>query len=96
LALQTLTPELAQRLGYSQDRTGVVVTGVEPGSAANRAGIRPKDVIVAVAGRAVENVAQFRDALKQENLADGVRLQVLTDGVRRFVFLRSDQAEKTR
>jgi serine protease Do len=46
LNLQVLTPELAQSLGYDKDTKGILVSGVEPGSAADEAGIRQGDVII--------------------------------------------------
>ncbi len=41
LTVQTLTPELARSLGTDREK-GVVVTSVEPGTPAARAGLRPK------------------------------------------------------
>jgi serine protease Do len=45
LAVQTLTPEIAQELGIEEPR-GVVVSGVLPDSAAAEAGLRVGDVIL--------------------------------------------------
>ncbi len=86
--VQTLTPDLADRLGLGADAHGVVVTGVEPGSLADRAGIRTKDVIVNVGGDRVTDVGSFHDAMAKRDLSQGVRLQVKTEGLKRFVFLR--------
>jgi serine protease Do len=44
ITVQQLTPEIARDLGLKQE-SGVVVTGVEPGSAAADAGIQTGDVI---------------------------------------------------
>jgi serine protease Do len=46
--LQTLTPEMSSALGVGPDSKGAVVTEVEPGSRAARAGLRPEDLIVEV------------------------------------------------
>ena len=46
--LQTMTPDMASALGAGPDARGAVVTEVEPGSRAVRAGLRPEDVIVEV------------------------------------------------
>lgn len=45
LSLEVLSPELARRLGY-EGKGRVVITQISPGSAAERAGLRPGDVIV--------------------------------------------------
>jgi serine protease Do len=46
--LQTLTPEMAGALGLGPGAKGAVITEVEPGSRAAKAGLRPEDLIVEV------------------------------------------------
>jgi len=46
LQVETLTPELSQKLGYVKEK-GVVVSKVLPGSAAEEAGLRPGSLIQA-------------------------------------------------
>jgi serine protease Do len=89
ISVQTLTPELASRLGYDPTEQGVVVTEVQPNSLAARVGIRPQNLIVAVGKRKVTNVRDFREATADADLSRGVRLQVKADGARRYVFLKS-------
>jgi len=48
LELQTLTPELADRLGAPRDTKGAAIAAVRPGSAAAEAGLRDGDIIVGV------------------------------------------------
>jgi serine protease Do len=60
-----LTPELAERLDLESDTKGVVVTDVEPGSAAADAGLARGDVIVEVAKKPVEDVASYRALVKR-------------------------------
>jgi serine protease Do len=87
-AVQTLTPDLAARFGLETDEQGVVVTGVDPGSLADRAGIRVKDVIVSVGGDPITDLSSFHDAMAKQDLTQGVRLQVKTEGLKRFIFLK--------
>jgi serine protease Do len=63
-ALAALTPELARRIDYSGPG-GVVVTGVVPGSAADRAGLTRGDVIEEVNRRPVQNERQVEEALEK-------------------------------
>ena len=56
--VQNLTPQIAQELGLKKS-TGVVVTGVEPGSPAAEAKIRVGDVIQSVNRKPVKNVDDF-------------------------------------
>jgi serine protease Do len=58
ITVQNLTPEIARQLGVKKD-TGVVVTGVEPGSPAEEAGIRTGDVIQQVDRKPIKNVEDF-------------------------------------
>ena len=53
-----LTPELAQTFGVPVEQ-GVIITGVLGGGPAAQAGIRPGDVIAAVAGQPVRTVSEL-------------------------------------
>lgn len=65
---QDLSPELAENFGM-QPGTGVIISGVLQNGPAAQAGIRPGDVITAVAGRPVNSVAQLLSAVA--NLTPG-------------------------
>jgi len=53
LGLQTLTPDVASSLGMDRGTKGAVVTDVVAGSPAERAGLKPGDVIFEIDRRAV-------------------------------------------
>jgi Do/DeqQ family serine protease len=55
---QDLTPALAEALEIGVDR-GALVTGVEPDSAAARAGVRAGDVVVALNGSPIESSTEL-------------------------------------
>ena len=63
MQVQNLTPEIARQLKLPSSITGVVVTEVEPSSAADAAGIQRGDVIQEVNRKPVRDVNQFRQAL---------------------------------
>ena len=81
----TLTPAVARAVERSTglelgtDR-GVFVREVEKGSPADRAGIRPADVIVALDGREVVDVNQLRRMVREAGKGATVRLDVLRMG----------------
>ncbi len=80
--VQDLTPDIAQALG-AKVQSGAVVAQVHPGSAAEKAGLRTGDVIVAINGDAVRSAAELRNRVGLSRAGETVRLDVLRHG-RRF------------
>ncbi|MCK2089767.1 Do family serine endopeptidase [Thauera aromatica] len=58
--IQELTPELAESFGY-RDAEGALIAGVLRGSPADRAGIRPGDVLVGLDGKEVRDPKSMLD-----------------------------------
>ena len=92
MAIRSLTPEIAEQLELKQAK-GVVVTEVEPFGLAAKAGLRPGDVILAVQNTPVEKVSEFNLAIRKHDLKKGIRLTVLTEGMKRFVILKAKASE---
>jgi serine protease Do len=90
LRVQTLTPELAQRLGV-RDVRGVVITAVESGSPAAQVGLQQGDVIGRVGETPVRSAEDFSRAMSSADLENGVRLQIHTPNGTRFVVLKSNE-----
>jgi serine protease Do len=87
LQLEPITPQLRARLELpSTLKAGIVVTGVAPGSAAQRAGIAPGDVIVELNKQPIGSVQDFRDAYKKQG-GKNVLLLVYREGRTRYVVL---------
>jgi len=57
-----ISPEQAARFGL-EDKTGVVVVEVEPGSAADEAGITPGDVIMEIDRKAITGISDYQKAV---------------------------------
>ncbi len=64
LAVQTLTPELADNLGLESGLKGVVVTQVDPEGPAGEAGMRRGDVILEVNRSPVKDAAAYGKAVR--------------------------------
>ena len=80
IAVQALTPELAQAFDISNSHNGVLITQIDSGSAAQKAGLNVGDVIIEVDGRAVDDVADLRNILGLIRVNEQVRLKVLHNG----------------
>jgi serine protease Do len=63
LSLHQLTPELADRYGYETVK-GVLISHVEGGSAAYRAGLKSGDLILQINRQAVSTVEEARKQLQ--------------------------------
>ncbi len=87
MELQDLTPDLAAKLNIRAGH-GAVVTSVQPGSTAEKAGLASGMVIVEANLRAVKSAADLAKVLDEKSLAKGVLLLVRGEQGSRFVVLR--------
>jgi serine protease Do len=71
MTVQRLTPQIAESLGLDKAE-GVVVTVVEPGSAADEAGIRRGDVIMEIDRKAIRNLDEYKKAVAAARKGKGI------------------------
>jgi len=74
VSVRSLTPDMAQRAGVEEGTSGVVVTNVDPASAAASAGLRQGDVIQEVNHSKVANPSEFASALHNGKNGDSLLL----------------------
>ena len=86
--VQNLTPAIAHDLGISAGTPGVVVSSVDPSSAAAAADIERGDVIQEVNRRPVRNVAEYNAALSGTH-NQSVLLLVKRGATTRYVVIQS-------
>ncbi|MEO6034819.1 MAG: trypsin-like peptidase domain-containing protein, partial [Verrucomicrobiota bacterium] len=89
LTVRPLTDELGSKFKI-KTRAGVIVTAVDPESAAADNGLQPGDVITEVNRSPVSNLKQFRDAIAKVDPKKGMILNLISKGASRFVVLRED------
>jgi Do/DeqQ family serine protease len=78
VAIQDVTPDIAAGLGREQ-ATGAIVESVEPGSPAARAGIQPRDIIVALDGETIEDASALRNKVGLTPAGRTVELRLIRD-----------------
>ncbi len=81
ISTQAITEAIGQAIG-ANPRSGVLVASVDPGQPADRAGIRPGDVIAEIDGRPVPDVRWFQSEVAGRSPGTTVELAVLTRGPR--------------
>ena len=84
IKLGDLSVERAESLGLVNSR-GVLVDEVARGSPAERAGIKPGDIVVSINGMALESATQLRNAIALLRVGQTVELRVWHKGIIRPV-----------
>src|SRR5580692_3649844 len=79
IVAQTITPALAKGLGLPQD-WGVIASDVTPDGPADKAGLKPGDIIVTLGGREMDDARQLETLLYQQPFTAIVDLTVSRDG----------------
>ncbi|HET7370432.1 MAG TPA: PDZ domain-containing protein, partial [Gammaproteobacteria bacterium] len=77
--IQSLTPEIANAFGVKAGH-GAVVTKVVDGSAADKAGIKQGDVIIAVDGREIDSSDELRNIIGLTRPGTKVEIKLVRDG----------------
>ena len=65
ITVQDLTPELAKQFGYPEEKSGVIVTDVDPASPAAEEGITAGTLITEVDRQKIENTKDFWNLVKK-------------------------------
>src|ERR1700733_10974519 len=94
LGLADITPELREQLQASGDVHGAVIEQVEPGSAADNAGMQSGDVIVEVNRHPVQNAAEVQKALSAVPAGQDALVLVWSNGGTTFRVLHATAANE--
>jgi len=86
VGLQNVTPALATRLSLGTQK-GVLITGVEPGSAADKAGLkggnvagRAGDVIISIDGKETATYEALANYIDSKKVGDSIQVKFMRDG----------------
>jgi serine protease Do len=86
ITVQELTPKLAESLGIEEVQ-GLIVSDINPGSAAAEAGILRGDIILEINREKVESIVQYRNALVAAQEKKSILLLIKRDQHTRFVVI---------
>ena len=84
VTIQTMDEESAEALGTDVDR-GALITGIEPGSAAEQAGLRVDDIITAVDDKRIDNNRELANAIGLRGSGEEVQIDFVRSGRQRSV-----------
>jgi S1-C subfamily serine protease len=82
VGIQDLTPELATALKLADARTGVLVNSITEGGPAQKANIKPGDVIAAVGGKRVTDGRELIREVIAHEVGQQIPLEIIRDGKR--------------
>jgi len=95
LAVQTLTPEIAESLGIEADTKGVVIASVLPGSKADEAGMQRGDIILEVNRKTIDSEAGFNAAVRKVKPNNSLLLLVRRGGNTIFIALKRPESKES-
>jgi Do/DeqQ family serine protease len=93
--IYTITPDLLQAVGAPPDTQGALVSQVVAGSAADKAGVKIKDIITSVNGESVKGAAELKRAIGMLRVGDKVDIGLVRDGKPRKVTASITEAAKS-
>jgi S1-C subfamily serine protease len=79
VTIQPVTSDIANSLGLAQVR-GALINSVQPGSPADKAGLRRGDVITGVNGETIKNGNELRNEVSQLQPGTSAKLSLVRDG----------------
>ena len=80
IGIQDITVDLQIAFDLENGQQGVLITGVAEDSEAEKAGLKPDDIIVAVEGEKVLSTGNLRSQIGKRKIGDRVKVTFLRDG----------------
>jgi serine protease Do len=88
LTVQRVTPQIADSLGLDRAE-GVVITMVEPGSPAEEAGLRRRDVILEIDRKSIRKLSDYQKAITKIKKGKGILFLVRRGETTLFLALKT-------
>jgi len=84
VSIQDMSPDVAKAMGTTATY-GAVISQVQEGSAADKAGLKAGDIIVSVNGKRVKKASQLRNTVGLIAPGESVSLGIIRDGKRKTI-----------
>jgi len=95
VGIQDISEEVAEYYGI-KEKKGVLVTEVFPGDPADLAGIKPKDIILSVNGKAVDNARQLTGMIADIRVGDKIQIKINRNGKTQTIDVKIAKREETK
>ena len=95
VGIQDISEEVAEYYGI-KEKKGVLVTEVFPGDPADLAGIKPKDIILSVNGKAVDNARQLTGMIADIRVGDKIQIKINRSGKTQNIDVKIAKREETK
>ncbi|HLH89426.1 MAG TPA: trypsin-like peptidase domain-containing protein [Xanthobacteraceae bacterium] len=93
-AAQTRLPRRIRNIAGLTQESAVVVSGVEPSSPADRAGLVAGDILLALDGQAVTGADDLIRLLTGDKIGHGMEVDLLREGSRKQLTLRPEERQR--
>ncbi|MBV1872488.1 MAG: Do family serine endopeptidase [Gammaproteobacteria bacterium] len=80
VSIQDITPDLRKAFNLKNGQRGVLISGVAKNSSAEKVGLLPGDVIIAVNKNNTESAGQLRSQIGIKRIGDSVKITIMRDG----------------
>lgn len=88
VGIQDITPDLQKAFDLENGQRGVLITGIFEDTPAEKAGLEPGDIIVAIDGDETTSASQLRSQIGVKKVGESVKVSVLRDGKRKDIKVR--------
>ncbi|MBU2645980.1 DegQ family serine endoprotease [bacterium] len=94
VSIQDITPELAKSFGLKTHQ-GIVVADVMKNSPADKSGLKRSDVLLELNGKAIQNVAKFRNQIALFAPGKGIQLTIWRQGKQQTLSVTIEKRPET-